>query len=48
MRLKVTQAKKLDQMLDVKKQSLDAALELVVDDALLASRIAERLVHPVR
>jgi adenylate kinase len=44
----VTQAEKLDQMLDAKKQSLDAAIELEIDDALLVSRITGRLVHPAR
>jgi adenylate kinase len=44
----VTQAEKLDQMLDAKKQSLDAAIELEIDDSLLVSRITGRLIHPAR
>ena len=44
----VTQAEKLDQMLDAKKQSLDAAIELEIDDSLLVSRITGRLIHPER
>lgn len=44
----VTQAEKLDSMLVAKKQSLDAAIELEIDDALLVSRITGRLVHPSR
>ncbi|TPX33204.1 adenylate kinase [Synchytrium microbalum] len=42
----VVQAEKLDQMLDAKKQRVDHAVELQIDDALLVSRITGRLVHP--
>ncbi|MBW0479140.1 hypothetical protein O181_018855 [Austropuccinia psidii MF-1] len=42
----VTQAAKLDQMLKAKKQDLDLAAELVIDDNLLVSRITGRLIHP--
>ncbi|KAJ3100093.1 adenylate kinase [Phlyctochytrium bullatum] len=42
----VVQAEKLDQMLDSKKQKLDAAVELQIDDALLVARITGRLIHP--
>ena len=44
----VKQAEKLDDMLDAKKQKLDTAVELVIDDALLVSRITGRLIHPAR
>ncbi len=44
----VPQAEKLDSMLTAKNQSLDAAVELVIDDALLVSRITGRLIHPAR
>lgn len=44
----VTQAEKLDDMMSKKKQKLDLAVELVIDDALLVSRITGRLVHPAR
>jgi len=42
----VPQAAKLDEMLDEKKQKLDSAIELQIDDNLLVSRITGRLVHP--
>jgi len=42
----VPQAVKLDEMLDEKKQKLDSAIELLIDDNLLVSRITGRLVHP--
>ncbi|KAJ3042330.1 adenylate kinase [Rhizophlyctis rosea] len=42
----VVQAEKLDQMLDGKKQKLATAVELVIDDSLLVSRITGRLIHP--
>ncbi|KAJ3412445.1 translation elongation factor Tu [Chytridiales sp. JEL 0842] len=42
----VVQAEKLDSMLESKKQKLDAAVELQIDDALLVSRITGRLIHP--
>ena len=44
----VPQAQKLDVMLSQKKQALDAAVELEIDDALLVSRITGRLIHPAR
>ena len=42
----VPQAEKLDAMLDKKHQKLDTAVELVIDDSLLVSRITGRLIHP--
>jgi adenylate kinase len=42
----VTQAKKLDEMLDIRKEKLDSVIELLIDDQLLISRITGRLVHP--
>lgn len=42
----VVQAEKLDAMLESRKQKLDHAIELAIDDALLVSRITGRLVHP--
>ncbi|KAJ3096830.1 adenylate kinase [Phlyctochytrium planicorne] len=42
----VVQAEKLDAMLESKKQTLDCAVELQIDDALLVSRITGRLIHP--
>ncbi|KAI8831916.1 adenylate kinase-domain-containing protein [Chytriomyces cf. hyalinus JEL632] len=42
----VVQAEKLDSMLKAKKQTLDTAVELQIDDALLVSRITGRLIHP--
>ncbi|KAJ1998310.1 adenylate kinase [Coemansia sp. S85] len=39
-------AEKLDEMLDSRKQSLDHAVELVIDDSLLVARITGRLIHP--
>lgn len=44
----VVQAEKLDEMLMAKKQKLNHAIELEIDDALLVSRITGRLVHPPR
>ena len=44
----VVQAEKLDQMLDGKGQKLDSAIELLIDDSLLVSRITGRLIHPAR
>lgn len=41
----VVQAQKLDEMLVQRKQSLDHAVELQIDDSLLVSRITGRLVH---
>lgn len=34
--------------LEKKKQKLDLAVELVIDDSLLVSRITGRLIHPGR
>nr|KAJ3419671.1 adenylate kinase [Polyrhizophydium stewartii] len=42
----VPQAEKLDAMLASKNQKLDSAVELVIDDSLLVSRITGRLIHP--
>lgn len=42
----VVQAEKLDAMLNKKGQRLDHAVELVIDDSLLVSRITGRLIHP--
>ncbi|WFC96427.1 adenylate kinase [Malassezia brasiliensis] len=41
-----TQAEKLDQMLESRKQQLDTVMELQIPDSLLISRIVGRLVHP--
>ena len=41
----VTQAQKLDEMLASKNQALSHAVELVIDDSLLVSRITGRMVH---
>lgn len=42
----VPQAKKLDEMLEAKRQQLKHAVELKIDDNLLVARITGRLVHP--
>lgn len=42
----VAQAEKLDGMLDAKRQKLQHAVELQIDDELLVARITGRLVHP--
>lgn len=42
----VAQAEKLDDMLNSRKQKLQHAVELQIDDGLLVSRITGRLVHP--
>jgi len=42
----VAQAERLDSMLEAKKQKLQHAVELQIDDALLVSRITGRLIHP--
>ena len=42
----VVQAEKLDGMLKAKRQPLEHAIELQIDDALLVARITGRLVHP--
>ncbi|MCJ1410434.1 adenylate kinase [Ptychographa xylographoides] len=42
----VAQAERLDKMLQAKKQKLQHAIELQIDDGLLVSRITGRLIHP--
>ncbi|KAL2001124.1 hypothetical protein VTN02DRAFT_2210 [Thermoascus thermophilus] len=42
----VAQAERLDDMLEKRKQKLQHAIELQIDDALLVARITGRLVHP--
>lgn len=42
----VVQAERLDDMLEERKQKLQHAVELQIDDGLLVSRITGRLVHP--
>ncbi|GAA5971801.1 hypothetical protein JCM8115_004460 [Rhodotorula mucilaginosa] len=42
----VTQAEKLDEMLEARKQPLEHAVQLLVNDNLLVSRITGRLIHP--
>ncbi|KAK4694920.1 adenylate kinase, partial [Phenoliferia sp. Uapishka_3] len=42
----VPQAQKLDQMLEAKDQKLQHAIQLLVNDNLLVSRITGRLIHP--
>jgi len=42
----VAQAERLDSMLAAKKQKLQHAVELQIDDGLLVSRITGRLIHP--
>lgn len=42
----VTQAEKLDEMLEARKQPLEHAIQLLVNDNLLVSRITGRLIHP--
>lgn len=42
----VVQAQRLDEMLAERKQKLQHAVELQIDDGLLVSRITGRLVHP--
>lgn len=42
----VPQAKKLDAMLEKKEQKIEHAVQLLVDDNLLVSRITGRLIHP--
>ncbi|KAF7595145.1 adenylate kinase [Aspergillus hancockii] len=42
----VAQAERLDDMLSVRQQKLQHAVELQIDDALLVARITGRLVHP--
>lgn len=42
----VAQAEKLDEMLNKRRQPLEHAVQLLVDDNLLVSRITGRLIHP--
>ncbi|KAL8991704.1 MAG: hypothetical protein Q9169_007727 [Polycauliona sp. 2 TL-2023] len=42
----IAQAERLDDMLQAKKQKLQHAVELQIDDSLLVSRITGRLIHP--
>ncbi|GIK02624.1 adenylate kinase [Aspergillus viridinutans] len=42
----VAQAERLDDMLEARRQKLQHAIELQIDDALLVARITGRLVHP--
>lgn len=42
----VTQAEKLDKLLDKRNTSLDAVIEFGIDDSLLVRRITGRLTHP--
>jgi len=42
----VTQAKRLDEMLESEGKPLKHAIELQIDDGLLVSRITGRLIHP--
>ncbi|RHZ64338.1 adenylate kinase [Aspergillus turcosus] len=42
----VAQAERLDDMLEARKQKLQHAIELQIDDALLVARITGRLIHP--
>jgi adenylate kinase len=42
----IPQAEKLDSMLESRKEKLDSAVQLLIDDQLLISRITGRLVHP--
>lgn len=42
----VPQAERLDGMLAERKQKLQHAIELQIDDALLVARITGRLIHP--
>lgn len=42
----VTQAEKLDDLLERRKTALDAVIEFAIDDSLLVRRITGRLIHP--
>jgi adenylate kinase len=42
----VPQAEKLDSMLEEKRQQIDHAVQLLIDDNILVSRITGRLIHP--
>ncbi|KAG6819688.1 adenylate kinase [Arthromyces matolae] len=42
----VPQAKKLDSMLEERKEKLDSVVQLQIEDSLLISRITGRLIHP--
>jgi len=41
----VTQAEKLDELLDKRKSKLDSVIEFSIDDSLLVRRITGRLIH---
>lgn len=41
----IVQAEKLDELLDARKQKLDAVVEFKIDDSLLIRRITGRLLH---
>ncbi|KAI9845657.1 MAG: adenylate kinase [Sclerophora amabilis] len=42
----VLQAERLDSMLDQRREKLEHAVEMLIDDGLLVSRITGRLIHP--
>lgn len=42
----VGQAEKLDEMLSSKQKKVDHAVQLLISDNLLVSRITGRLIHP--
>lgn len=42
----IVQAQKLDAMLESRGERLDSAVQLLIDDSLLISRITGRLIHP--
>ncbi|KAI8098661.1 adenylate kinase-domain-containing protein [Halteromyces radiatus] len=42
----VTQAEKLDDMLESRNKPLNSVIEMIIDDSLLVSRITGRLIHP--
>jgi len=42
----VTQAEKLDNLLDRRHTALDAVIEFGIDDSLLVRRVTGRLIHP--
>ncbi|ORZ16283.1 adenylate kinase-domain-containing protein [Absidia repens] len=42
----VTQAEKLDDMLESRNKPLNSVIEMLIDDNLLVSRITGRLIHP--
>ncbi|KAJ1672146.1 adenylate kinase [Spiromyces aspiralis] len=42
----IVQAEKLDSMLEARKEKIDHAVEMVIDDDLLVARVVGRLIHP--